>query len=152
MTESEAAGGQSATSQSSGATSSSKGKMIGGWVTAVVAAGVLVMSGVMKLAMYDAEGGPHVIAEKLGWSKGMMSGLGAVELVAAVLLLIPKTSPVGGILASLLMVGALGAHATKLGFGGDMMGLWPLAVVVLVTAVATIVLRKERLPIVGKRA
>jgi len=128
----------------------SRGRTIASWVAVVVAAGILAFSGVMKLAMYDAEGGPHVIAEAMGWSRPMFMALGAVELLAAVLLLVPKTSAAGGILAALLMLGALGAHATKLGFGGQTGGMWPLAVVVLLASVAVVVLRADKLGL-GRR-
>lgn len=128
----------------------SKGKTIASWVAVVVAAGILAFAGVMKLAMYEAEGGPHVIAEAMGWSRPMFMALGAVELVAAVLLLVPKTSAAGGILAALLMLGALGAHATKLGFSGDAGSMWPMAVVTLIAAVAVVVLRADRLGL-GRR-
>lgn len=42
-------------------------------------------------------------------------GVGALELIAAVLLLIPATAWLGGVLALGLMLGAIGMHLTILG-------------------------------------
>jgi hypothetical protein len=78
---------------------------------------------------------------------------GVVELVAAALLLYPRTAIHGALLAAGVMAGAILAHLFVLGIaikndGGLLFGL---AVAVLVAAGVVVVLRRAELPIVGCR-
>ena len=43
-------------------------------------------------------------------------GTGILELISSILILYPKTTFFGSVLAIGLMLGAIGAHVTKLGF------------------------------------
>lgn len=67
-------------------------------------------------------------------------GVGILELIASVLVLMPKTSLWGALLASGLMLGALVAHVFFIGisFQGDGGQLMILAVIVLVCSVKII--------------
>ena len=80
-------------------------------------------------------------------------GTGVAELIAVVLLLMGRTAVGGALLAAGLMVGALGAHATKLGIDvqGDHGLLFALAVVVLSCAVVVAIVRWRDTPLVGPR-
>ena len=76
---------------------------------------------------------------------------GGVELVAVVLLLIPRTVTLGALLALGLMTGALGSHLTKLGVvvkddGGL---LFVLAATVFACSAAVLVLRRRQIPVIG---
>lgn len=64
-------------------------------------------------------------------------GIGILELITAVLLLIPSTAWAGGVLALGLMVGAIGMHLTILGIAvqGDGGYLFFLAVLVALCSV-----------------
>lgn len=81
-------------------------------------------------------------------------GSGIVELVAVVLLLIPTTSWLGGLLSLGTITGAIFSHLTMLGIvvkddGGLLFGL---AVAVFVLSVVVLVLHRRDIPIVGQFA
>lgn len=81
-------------------------------------------------------------------------GSGIVELVAAVLLLIPSTSWLGALLSLGTITGAIFSHLTMLGIvvkddGGLLFGL---AVAVFVLSVVVLVLHRRDIPIVGQFA
>ena len=78
-------------------------------------------------------------------------GTGVAELVAVVLLLYPRTSVLGAVLAVGLMGGAIMGHLTKLGIDvqGDHGLLFKLALTVLAASVIVVVLRRRELPIIG---
>jgi hypothetical protein len=73
-------------------------------------------------------------------------GIGSLELIASILLVIPKTTSLGALLAVGIMAGALFAHLTKLGIvvqndGGQ---LFTLALIVFITcAVLLLIFRKQ---------
>ena len=78
-------------------------------------------------------------------------GSGVVELIACILLLAPRTVPVGAILALGVISGAIVSHLTKLGIvvkddGGLLFGL---AVVVFVTSGIILVIRRGQIPVIG---
>lgn len=80
-------------------------------------------------------------------------GSGIMELIAAILLLIPRTAAVGAFLTLGLMTGAIGAHLTKLGIvvkddGGL---LFALAIITFISAAVVLVVRRRQLPIIGAR-
>jgi uncharacterized membrane protein YphA (DoxX/SURF4 family) len=78
---------------------------------------------------------------------------GIFELIASVLILLPKTTFLGAVLATGLMAGAIGAHLTKLGIevkndGGQ---LFIYALVVLVSSIIlTIIYRHDGINILKK--
>jgi len=80
-------------------------------------------------------------------------GSGVVELIAAVLLLIPQTAWAGAFLALGVMAGAIFSHLTILGIEvtGDGGLLFALALVVFVTSAAALVLHRSQLPVIGRR-
>lgn|SRR5690606_1680464 len=72
-------------------------------------------------------------------------GTGCLELVASILLLIPRTTPLGALLGVGLMAGAIASHLTKLGIvvmddGGY---LFFLALVVFSCCVTLVVLWRK---------
>jgi serine/threonine protein kinase len=73
------------------------------------------------------------------------------DLLAVGLLLYPRKPALGAVLAVGLMVGAIGAHLTKLGIEvqGDKGTLFVLAVVVAAAALVVVSLRRRELPFVG---
>jgi hypothetical protein len=79
-------------------------------------------------------------------------GSGVVELIAAILLLMPSTVTAGAVLAMGLMAGALVSHLTVLGIEVKDDGglLFALAVTVLVSAAIVLVLRRAEIPVVGR--
>jgi hypothetical protein len=78
-------------------------------------------------------------------------GSGVMELIAAVLLLIPGTIAVGALLAVGVGVGAVFSHLTLLGIDvqGDGGLLFGLACVVLLGSAVVLAVHRRELPIVG---
>jgi uncharacterized membrane protein YphA (DoxX/SURF4 family) len=80
-------------------------------------------------------------------------GSGVVELIASVLILIPRTTVFGAILALGTICGAIFAHLTKLGIKipavEDRGELFALAIVVLVCSAVVLFLHRSEIPFVG---
>lgn len=76
---------------------------------------------------------------------------GVVELLAAVLLLLPATATLGALLAAGVMAGAIGSHFLVLGIEvqGDGGLLFGLAVAVLLASTAVVFLRRTQIPLIG---
>jgi putative oxidoreductase len=79
-------------------------------------------------------------------------GSGVVELIAAVLLLIPATAPYGALLTMGVMAGAIGSHLTVLGIEvrGDGGLLFGLAMASFASAAAVLFIRRGQLPVIGR--
>jgi uncharacterized membrane protein YphA (DoxX/SURF4 family) len=76
-----------------------------------------------------------------------------VELIASILILIPRTTASGALLALGVMLGAVFFHLTKLGIvvmddGGL---LFTLANVVIVSSLVLLVLYRRTLPVIGSK-
>jgi len=76
---------------------------------------------------------------------------GVVELLTAVLLILPRTAPMGGLLALGVMSGAILSHLTVLGIAvrGDGGLLFALAVLVWLAAAGVVWIYRGLLPLVG---
>ncbi len=110
------------------------------WVATLVAAGILGMASMMKLS---GNADSVALFTTLGaepWGRFLV---GLAELTAVVLLLWPKRALAGGALAVVLMIGAVGAHLTKLGiaYNGDP-SLFVMAVMVLAAGITVVLLRR----------
>ena len=80
-------------------------------------------------------------------------GSGVAELLAVILLLVPRTAALGALLGLGVMGGAIGSHLTKLGIEvqGDGGLLFALACVVFAACATVLWLRRGDLPLVGAR-
>jgi putative oxidoreductase len=118
------------------------------WIFQVVVAVILFQTLFFK---FTAAPESVFIFETLGAEPWGRIGSGAVELIAGILLLIPGRTAWGALLGGLAMVGALGAHLTKLGIEvqGDGGLLFSLAVTVLVGSAIVLFLRRRDLPFVS---
>jgi hypothetical protein len=78
-------------------------------------------------------------------------GSGIVELIAAILLLVPATVTVGAGIALVVIVGAILSHLTILGIEvqGDGGLLFLLALTVFVGSAVILVLRRHEIPVIG---
>ncbi len=119
------------------------------WLLQLLAAGILGQTLYFKFT-----GAPEAVAlfEALGaepWGRYVTGGL---EAVAVVLLLSGRGSVLGALLASVLMVGAVGAHLTRLGIevNDDGGALFLMALVTLFGSLVVIYLRRRQLPWSGK--
>ena len=79
-------------------------------------------------------------------------GAGVLELIAAVLVLVPATAAIGAIMAAGLMAGAILSHLTLLGIEvkGDGGLLFGLAVTVFVASLVVAFMRRTDIPVVGR--
>ncbi|GJM19624.1 MAG: hypothetical protein DHS20C14_18370 [Phycisphaeraceae bacterium] len=96
-------------------TGSSKPLIIVSWVLQIAVAGILAMAAFAKLS---GDPGSVAMFEFLGAPWGRLV-VGAGEALAVVLLLVPRATLFGAMLSSVLMIGAVGAHLTKLGISLD---------------------------------
>lgn len=120
------------------------------WAAQIVAA---VLMGQTLFFKFTADPGAVQLFTTLGVEPWGRYGTGVLELIAVVLLLVPAPylgkHAWGAVLGAALMVGALFAHVTKLGFEGTYGQLTIMAVVVLVCCLYVMWERRADLPIVG---
>ncbi|NNE99808.1 MAG: DoxX family protein [Pyrinomonadaceae bacterium] len=78
-------------------------------------------------------------------------GSGLVEMIAAILILLPRTVSVGAVLSIGTISGAILSHLTKLGIvvKDDSGALFGLAVVVFVLSLAVVFIHRRELPFIG---
>ncbi len=114
------------------------------WIAQLVAAVIL-----LQTLFFKFTGAPEAVAifERLGVEPWGRIGLGVVELVTALMLIVPRTAALGGLAAMGLMVGAIGSHLTVLGIEheGDGGALFIMAWVTLVAAGTVAWLRRGEL-------
>lgn len=118
------------------------------WICRGVAAVILLQTLYFKFT-----GAPEsvYIFTKVGLEPWGRYASGVAELFAALLLLFPRTTAVGALLAAGVMVGAIGSHLTKLGLVVQDDGglLFALAVIVFGCAITTAVIHRRQIPVVG---
>jgi uncharacterized membrane protein YphA (DoxX/SURF4 family) len=126
----------------------SNAAVVSSWVLQLVVAAILVQTLFFKFT-----GAPEsvYIFSTLGAEPWGRIGSGVVELIAAILLLVPATTTVGAALAMGVMVGAILSHLTVLGLEvqGDGGLLFGLALTVFVASGVILLLRRDEIPIVG---
>lgn len=74
--------------------------------------------------------------------------IGILELVAAILLLVPSSVAYGAILAWGLMSGAIMGHFSGIGFEGEFLELFLLGVAVWVSSIVLLVIHKNQIPVI----
>jgi uncharacterized membrane protein YphA (DoxX/SURF4 family) len=109
------------------------------WILRIVPAIILLQTLFFK---FSAAPESVYIFSTLGLEPVGRIGVGVMELIASILLLIPKTTVVGAALGAVLMAGAIWGHVTKLGIvvqddGGE---LFILALIVLLSCVALLLM------------
>ena len=82
------------------------------WIARLVAAVILLQTLYFK---FGAQPESVYIFSKLGVEPWGRIGSGVVELIASILILIPRTSWLGALLGLGVMLGAIGSHLTVLG-------------------------------------
>jgi hypothetical protein len=123
---------------------------IASWVLALVVAAILLQTLYFKFT-----GAPEsiYIFEKTGLGYVGRYGSGISELLASVLLLIPRTRAIGALLALGVIAGALFSHLTVLGIEvmGDGGTLFYLALIVFAASLALLIMHRKEIPILGAR-
>jgi hypothetical protein len=122
--------------------------VVSSWALQLVVAGIL-----LQTLFFKFTGAPEsvYIFSTLGAEPWGRIGSGVVELIAAVLLLVPATTTVGAALAMAVMVGAIVSHLTVLGVEvrGDGGLLFALALTVFAASGVILLIRRGDIPIVG---
>jgi len=118
------------------------------WIGQLTAAVILGQSLFFKFS-----GAPEsiYIFSRLGAEPIGRYATGSFELIAVILLLMPRTAATGAVLALGLMAGAIASHLTVLGIEvqGDGGLLFGLAITTSVAAAVVAWLRRSSLPLVG---
>jgi uncharacterized membrane protein YphA (DoxX/SURF4 family) len=121
---------------------------IASWVLQLVVAGILLQTLFFK---FTGAAESVYIFSTLGAEPWGRIGSGVVELIAAILLLVPASTTVGAALALAVITGAIFSHLTVLGLEvqGDGGLLFSLAVTVFVASGLILLLRRAEIPFVG---
>jgi len=107
------------------------------WVLQALAAAAFLMAGGTKLAGAET----HVaMFEKIGLGQWLRYFTGSVEVICAVLLLLPKTAGIGAALLAATMAGAVATHLFIIGGSAA-----PALVLLLITAAVAWYRRPESL-------
>jgi uncharacterized membrane protein YphA (DoxX/SURF4 family) len=122
------------------------------WIVRIIVAAVLLQTLFFK---FTAAKESVYIFSTLGAEPWGRIGSGVVELIAALLILLPRTAVYGAILALGTISGAIFAHLTKLGITvpavDDHGELFGLAVVVFVGSFVALYFRRSEIPVIGPR-
>lgn len=111
------------------------------WVLQIIGAFIFVWAGMPKL--FGAAESKELFAA-LGVEPAGRIATGLTELIAALLLVVPRTACLGGAFGVVLMIGALLGHVVKLGFAGPYGAMAGLAFVVLLLCGGVFLLRRPR--------
>ena len=118
------------------------------WILRLVAAAIL-----LQTLFFKFTGAPEsvYIFTKVGAEPWGRIGSGVVELIAAILLLMPRYNWAGSLLAMGMMAGAIVSHLTVLGI--EVQGvkglLFALAVIVFVSCGVNLFLHRSEIPVLG---
>lgn len=125
-----------------------KPKVIVSWSLQIIAAGILFQTLFFKFTGAEES---RYIFQTLGAEPWGRIASGLIELVAVVLLLVPRAVVVGALLTLGVISGAILSHLTKLGIvvrddGGLLFGL---AVAVFFCSAGILVIRRKQIPVLG---
>ncbi len=127
-----------------------KTQLVMSWALRLVAAGILLQTLFFKFT--GAEESKYIFSV-LGVEPWGRIGSGLVELVAAVLLIIPRTTAIGALIALGVMGGAIMSHLAFLGIEvkNDRGLLFALATIVFVACLGVLFIHRSEIPIVGEK-
>ena len=114
------------------------------WVLRVLAAVILLQTLYFKFTAHPQS---VELFTTLGMEPWGRIGTGIAELIAALFILIPRTTLLGALLGLGLMAGAIFFHLTKLGinFGGDAI-LFVYAVITFACCLMLIIIYRKNIP------
>ena len=120
------------------------------WILRLVAAGIL-----LQTLLFKFSGAPEsvYIFTRVGAEPWGRIGSGVVELIAAILILVPRTTWLGALIALGVMAGAIVSHLTVLGIDvqGDHGLLFGLAITVAVCSASLLAIFRKMIPVIGGR-
>jgi len=119
------------------------------WTCQLAVAGILLQTLFFKFT--GAEESVYIFST-LGAEPWGRLGSGVVELIAALLLLTPRTAPFGAALTMAVMVGAIGSHLTLLGIEvkGDGGLLFGLALAAFTGSAVVLLIHRAQVPVFGR--
>jgi hypothetical protein len=122
--------------------------VVASWILQLIVAGILLQTLFFK---FTGAAESVYIFSALGAEPWGRIGSGVVELLAAVLLLVPATSTIGAAVALAVISGAIVSHLTVLGIEvqGDGGLLFGLAITVFVASAVILLLRRAEIPVLG---
>jgi uncharacterized membrane protein YphA (DoxX/SURF4 family) len=127
-----------------------KTQLILSWILRLAAATILLQTLFFKFTGAEES---KFIFTTLGVEPWGRLGSGVVELVAAILLLVPRTTTIGALIALATMSGAIMSHLAFLGIEvkGDRGLLFGLATAVLVASLGVLYLHRFEIPLIGAK-
>jgi len=121
------------------------------WVCRIVVA--VIFFQVLFFKFTGAEDSKDIFTTLMGAESEAFGriGSGIAELIAAILILVPRTVSIGSLFSLGVISGAIISHLTKLGIvvKDDGGGLFALAVVVFVLSAVVLFLHRHELPRIG---
>ncbi|MFN0133242.1 MAG: DoxX family protein [Phycisphaerales bacterium] len=128
----------------------SRPQRIASWALQLIVAAILFQTLFFKFT--GAEESKYIFST-LGIEPWGRYASGAAELVAVVLLLVPRLVTLGAVLSLGVISGAFMSHVTSLGIEvkGDGGLLFGLAIIVFLASATILVLRRREIPVLGKR-
>src|SRR5712692_6176131 len=120
------------------------------WVLRITAAIILLQTLFFK---FTAAPESVYIFTRVGAEPWGRIGSGVVELIAAILIMTPRFTWLGSLLAMGVMAGAILGHLTVLGIEvqGDKGLLFALALIVFVCSTVNLRLHRSEIPVIGRR-
>ena len=120
------------------------------WISRLIVAAILLQTLFFKFS--GAEESVYIFT-KVGQEPWGRYGSGVVELIASILLFVPRLTPVGALLSLGTITGAIFFHLTKLGIvvkddGGLLFGM---ALVVWAGSALILWLHRRDLPVIGAK-
>jgi putative oxidoreductase len=127
----------------------SRNQTIASWILQLVVAAILLQTLFFKFT--GAEESVYIFTT-VGAEPWGRIGSGVLELIAALMLLIPATVPYGAALTMAVMAGAIGSHLTILGIEvkGDGGLLFGLASTAFVGSALVLLLRRRQIPVIAR--
>jgi putative oxidoreductase len=118
-------------------------KIIMSWILRIAAAVILLQTLYFKFSAHPES---VAIFSKLGVEPWGRIGTGVMELITGILLLIPATAFLGGLLGIGLMSGAIGAHVLVIGIesAGDGGQLFAYAIIVFVCCFLVAIMHRRQ--------
>ena len=130
----------------------SKKQNVLSWILQIIVAVILLQTLFFK---FSGASESVYIFSTLGAEPWGRIGSGVIELIASILLLVPRTVAAGALLTLGTASGAILAHLTQLGIKltvvGDDGELFALAMVVFLGSAVILFLRRRAIPLVGER-
>ena len=118
------------------------------WALRIIPALILLQTLYFK---FSAAPESVYIFETMGLEPYGRIGLGIVELITGILLLIPRTTWMGAVLGTRIMAGAIFSHLTVLGINvqGDGGALFAMAVITFVCCAIQVWMYRKEVPVLN---